>query len=152
MKRRLANGLLAGIIATVPMTVAMEVGRRSGLLRHQPPEQITDRLLAVAGTTNTPRDHREAIAGLVHLATGATLGAIFAALPRPKRLTARLGLGTAYGLAVYTFNYAGLAPRMRLMPPPSEDRPGRQLTTFASHLVFGTTLGCLLGPATENGG
>lgn len=146
--RTLAKGLLAGTAATVPMTMAMELGRRSGLFRRLPPEEITDQLLASAGTTTPTRRDRQKIAGLVHLATGATLGAIFTALPQPKRLTRRIGLNATYGLGIYTLNYVGLAPMVRLMPPPATDRPGRQLTTVAAHLVFGATLGCLLGPAT----
>jgi hypothetical protein len=43
--------LLAGIVAAVLMTAAMEFGRRSGLLGRRPPEEITDRLLASGGTT-----------------------------------------------------------------------------------------------------
>jgi hypothetical protein len=142
--RSLATGALAGIAATVPMTAAMELGRRSGLLRHQPPEQITDRLLAVGGTSKATRQQRQRVAGLVHVATGATLGAIFAALPQPKRLDHRVGLGVAYGIGVYVLSYAGLAPTLQLMPSPSQDRPGRQLTTLVAHLVYGATLGCLL--------
>ena len=141
----LPKGVLAGIVATVPMTAAMELGRRSGRLRRQPPEQITDRLLASAGKATATAEQRQSIAALVHVATGATLGGIFGALPQPNRLMHRIGLGTAYGLGVYTLNYAGLAPRLRLMPRPSQDRPGRQFTTLAAHLVFGATLGCLLG-------
>jgi hypothetical protein len=141
----LAKGILAGVVATVPMTVAMELGRRSGLLRRQAPEEITDRLLASAGATKATREQRRGVAGLVHLATGATLGAIFAALPQPHRLTHRIGLGAIYGLGVYTLNYVGLAPTARLMPPPSQDRLGRQVTTLAAHLVFGATLSSLLG-------
>ena len=140
-----AKGIGAGILATVPMTVAMELGRRGGLLRRLPPEEITDRLLASAGTTMAKREQRQSVAVFVHFATGATLGAIYAALPRPNRLTHRIGLGTTYGLGVYTLSYAGLAPKLHLMPPPSQDRPGRQGTTLAAHLVFGATLGWLRG-------
>lgn len=141
----LAKGTLAGIVATVPMTVAMGLGRRSGLLRRLPPEEITDRLLASAETTMPNREQRQSVAGLVHFATGATLGAIFAAAPQPNQFTHRIALGVTYGLGVYALNYVGLAPKLHLMPPPSQDRPGRQVTTLAAHLVFGATLGCLLG-------
>jgi hypothetical protein len=140
----LAKGMLAGILATVPMTVAMELGRRGGLLRRLPPEEITDQLLASAGTTVAKRQ-RQSVAVLVHVATGAALGAIYAVFPQPNRLTYRISLGATYGLGVYTLNYTGLAPKLRLMPPPSQDRPGRQVTTLSAHFVFGATLGWLLG-------
>jgi hypothetical protein len=50
MKPRVSP-LFAGIVAAVVMRATMEFGRRSGLLRRRPPEEITERLLASAGTT-----------------------------------------------------------------------------------------------------
>jgi hypothetical protein len=50
------SALLAGIVAAVLMTAAMEFGRRSGLLRRRQPEEITDWLLASAGTTKATRE------------------------------------------------------------------------------------------------
>jgi hypothetical protein len=48
--------LLAGIVAAVLMTAAMEFRRRSGSLRRRPPEDSTDWLLASAGTTKASRE------------------------------------------------------------------------------------------------
>jgi hypothetical protein len=45
--------------------------------------------------------------------------------------------------------YADLAPKLRLIPPPSQDCPGRQITTCAAHLVFGATPGWLLGLGSD---
>jgi hypothetical protein len=47
---------LAGIVTTVLMTAAMESGRRSGSRWRQPPEEITNRLLASGGTTKVTRE------------------------------------------------------------------------------------------------
>jgi hypothetical protein len=54
--RRELGAVLAGILTTVLVTAAVEFGRRSGLLRRQPPEGSTDRLLAVAGTAKATRE------------------------------------------------------------------------------------------------
>jgi len=43
---RLARGGLIGLLATIPMTLAMLAARRSRLLRTPPPQEITKRLLA----------------------------------------------------------------------------------------------------------
>jgi hypothetical protein len=51
-----ASALLAGIVAALLMAAAMEFGRRSGLLRRRPPGEITDWLLASAGTTKATRE------------------------------------------------------------------------------------------------
>ena len=53
---RNVEAVLAGIVATVVMTAAMEFGRRSGLLRRRLPEEITDQLPASAGTTKATRE------------------------------------------------------------------------------------------------
>jgi hypothetical protein len=53
---RNVEAVLAGIVVTVVMTAAMEFGRRSGLLRRRPPAEITDQLLASAGTTKATRE------------------------------------------------------------------------------------------------
>lgn len=144
--RRYVEGLLAGVGATVPMTVAMDLARRSGFVRRLPPEEITDRMLASTDATDATPGERETVAAMVHLATGAALGAVYAALPKPKRLAARLGVGAAYGVAVYTANYFGIAPALRLMPAPSEDRPQRQTTTLVAHVIFGVALALFLRP------
>jgi hypothetical protein len=54
--RRELGAVLAGILTTVLVIAAVEFGRQSGLLRLQPPEGSTDRLLAVAGTTTVARE------------------------------------------------------------------------------------------------
>jgi len=48
--------VLAGIATAVLMAAAMEFGRRSGLLRGRPLEEITDWLLASGGTAATARE------------------------------------------------------------------------------------------------
>ena len=54
--RRNVEAFLAGIVATVLMTAAMEFGRRSGLLRRRPPEEITNPLLASGGMAKATRE------------------------------------------------------------------------------------------------
>jgi Family of unknown function (DUF6789) len=143
--RRVAKGLVAGAIATVPMTVVMENERRRGSVRTPAPEEITGRLLASTGT-NATRTQRRGIAAVVHLATGAVIGALFAALPKPSRPLPRVALGASFGVSVYAINYFGVAPAARLMPAPAEDNPARQVATLVSHVVFGLTLAGLLRP------
>jgi hypothetical protein len=61
-------------------------------------------------------------------------------------------MGAAFGAGLYALNYAGLAPALGVLPPPTEDRPGRQPTMLAAHLVYGSTLGALLDRLTRIGG
>ena len=142
--------MVAGAVATVPMTVVMENARRRGLLKTPPPEEITDRALASTGTAASARQkQRRTIAAVVHLGTGVVLGALFALLPSPSRSFPRAVVGGTFGLWVYATNYFGAAPTARLMPAPAEDNPKRQVTTLVSHVVFGVTLAGLLRPRND---
>jgi len=151
ISRRLGRGAVGGVVATLPMSAVMEASRRAGFFRRQPPEQITDRLVGAATAGSGPgRPQRRALSIAGHFGVGAGLGAAYAMLPRPRRWGARFMLGAAFGLGVYTISYTGLLPALALMPPPAQDRSGRQLTMLGAHLVFGATLALLL-PAPEPG-
>jgi len=55
---RNVGAVVAGIVTTVLMTAAMESGRRNGLLRRRPPDEITDPPLASCGTTKATPEQR----------------------------------------------------------------------------------------------
>jgi NAD(P)-dependent dehydrogenase (short-subunit alcohol dehydrogenase family) len=138
---RVASGILAGLVATAAMSVAVEAGRRVGLVGEPPPRRITRRVLARLGA-RTPRGAAlDASALASHFAFGASLGAAYALLPAR---THSAGGGALFGACAWAVNYAGWLPKAELMPRPSRDRPGRPTTMLAAHLVFGGVLGALL--------
>jgi hypothetical protein len=53
--RRELGAVLAGILTTVLVTAAVEFGRRSALLRREPSEGSTDRLLATREQLANPQ-------------------------------------------------------------------------------------------------
>lgn len=123
------------------MTGVMALAKATGALGESPPRKITRRgLRAVLGETPegvTP------LAGLLHLVFGVTAGALYGAtLGRHHRRRPELW-GTGYGVAVWVVSYAGWAPALGLMPPPAQDRPGRQPANVVAHVVYGATLGRL---------
>lgn len=138
------RGALAGAAATAPMSAVMLAADRLGLMGKQPPELITDRALDAAGVQPEP-ESGDALATAAHFGFGATAGALFGMaresldLPLPP-----VAQGVGYGLLIYTVSYFGWIPAADVLPPPHRDRPGRQPSMLAAHVVYGAALGALL--------
>jgi hypothetical protein len=138
------RGGLAGAAATVPMSAVMLAAERLGLMGEHPPELITEQALDAAGI-QPERKSGEALATAAHFGFGAMAGALFGIaresmdLPLPA-----VAQGVGYGLLVYTVSYFGWLPAADVMPRPDHDRPGRQPSMLAAHVVYGAALGALL--------
>jgi hypothetical protein len=135
------RGAAHGVAATVVMSGWMLLARRLGLMSRLPPEKLTAILLRRLGVRpRTPLLEAATLAG--HFSYGAALGALFQSatdrLPGPAALK-----GALFGAAVWGVSYAGWVPALELMPPPHRDRPGRQASTLAAHLIYGAVLGGL---------
>jgi NAD(P)-dependent dehydrogenase (short-subunit alcohol dehydrogenase family) len=134
---RVVSGMVAGLLATVAMSVVVAGGRRLGLLGEPPPRRIVRRLLGRHGV-RMPRGAALNVSALAaHLGFGASLGGVYGLLP--PRTQSPLG-GWTYGALAWAVNYAGWLPKAGLMPSPSRDRLGRPTTMVAAHLVFGRVL------------
>jgi uncharacterized membrane protein YagU involved in acid resistance len=140
----LMRGGLAGIIATVVMSLVIFGGRAIGLLHTPPPRQITGK---VVRTARMDQDLPAEVSGPVfeatwlasHLGYGAACGALYALvrllLPAPA-----VAAGLAYGLVVWGLSYLHFMPTLGLYPRPQEDRPSRMTVMIAAHAVYGVTL------------
>lgn len=131
------RGAAAGLLATVPMTVAMVIAHRL-LPAHQryplPPRLITERWL--------DRDHSEpairAWTLLNHFGFGAVAGSLYSGLGLDKRHP--VITGPAFGVAVWAVSYLGWVPALRLMPPATRQPAERNAMMVAAHLVWGAAL------------
>lgn len=137
---------MAGLEATVPMTVLMEVGRK--LLPHSeqyplPPWEIVDEASRKVGVTPLIDNEEEAaIVGIAHFAYGATMGAAFETLIRPQiSRRSSMAAGAGWGLAVWAGSYLGLLPALRILTPATEHPARRNALMIAAHLVWGISLG-----------
>ena len=144
------NGLIAGALATLPMTIVILVSRRFGLFRTLPPEQIARNAADEVGLEEL--EHNPAFGPIwlvLHEAFGAGCGALYQASAAPL-LPPRITGGILYGLAVWAVNYLGIMPALGLFP--SIKRAGRRRTAvmIVAHLVYGATL-ALLSPARRRG-
>ena len=127
----------------------MLLSRRAGLMGKPPPQEITER--AATAVEGEPPAHETAVALATasHFAFGAGAGAVYGIVGAPRRLAFRIPWSVGYALAIWFVSYAGWAPALRLMPPPTEDDPGRQTTMVLAHVVYGSALAALAGGATS---
>jgi hypothetical protein len=153
--RSAGRGLLAGALATVPMSGVIALGWLTGLLRTPPPEEISAN--AVAGAVDEAADILEVPefavgpafdapaafqAGwmVAHLVYGALCGLLFVGLRAGVPAAPRRPLGIGFGLLVWLGNYLGLLPALKLYPRPEADSPGRVVVMIVAHVVFGLSL------------
>ena len=151
MNRELA-GTLAGFVATAPMTAAM-AGLHRALPPQQkdplPPRQIVENAAATVGVDLGPDEAtHENVTLAAHFAYGASVGALYGpiagitGLPRPVE-------GMLYGLAVWGGSYLGMLPGVGLYRSATNEAPARNGLMIAAHLVWGASLGLLVGTLSD---
>jgi uncharacterized membrane protein YagU involved in acid resistance len=143
---RLAKGALAGLIATVPMTVAMVVLQRllPKRLRYPlPPEQVTLRMIADKGAIGHLGDPERTIAtGILHFGIGTLGGASYSVaaklIPVPS-----LARGIGFGLLVWLTGYMGWLPALGILRPATKHPAQRNALMIAAHVVWGSVTALL---------
>lgn len=143
---RLAKGALAGLVATVPMTVAMVLLQRL-LPRHLryplPPEQVTLRMIADQGAISHLHGPQRTIAtGILHFGIGALGGACYSVAAKlvPAPSVAR---GIGFGLLVWLTGYMGWLPALGILRPATKHPAQRNALMIAAHVVWGSVTGLL---------
>ncbi|MDT7580307.1 MAG: hypothetical protein QOK35_1571 [Pseudonocardiales bacterium] len=119
------------------MTVVLEAGRRLSLFRTHAPVRIVRTVLTGSPEHRVPGELL--LTGLAHLAYGAACGSVLALATRRHQAVGRR-LGVGYGLLVWLTGYGLWVPAIGAVPLPHRDRPGRQLTLVAGHVVYGAVL------------
>jgi hypothetical protein len=137
------RGAFAGFVASFPMTAVMfavqPVLPRSSQIRPEP-RIITDKLLQRANLYQATDEHGRKFAALAsHFAYGAGCGAVCAAVAG-RRLESSPSIGLLSGLLIWTTSYAGWLPATKILPPPQQRLPGRNVLLLAAHSVWGLSL------------
>jgi uncharacterized membrane protein YagU involved in acid resistance len=148
VSNRLLTGAFAGLVATVPMTAAMTAMHRRLPAPQRyplPPRRVTMRAAGKAGV----REHldepaRKAATMVSHFGYGTAVGSLFGAIA-PRDPVRGVALGAGFGLLVWTVSYLGLLPALDLHPPATKEPAGRNGLMIGAHLVWGATLGALVG-------
>lgn len=137
-------GLVAGVVATGPMTVAMILWHRRLPRKDRyplPPREITMKLARAAGLADKMSvEARSAATLLAHFAygsaAGAMYGAISAAIPAPAALK-----GVGFGLFVWSGSYLGWLPGVGVLHMATDHPMRRNLLMVGVHVIWGATLG-----------
>jgi hypothetical protein len=136
------RGAVAGAAATVVMSAGMALHKAlTGTTLG--PRRVTEGLAERADAVPS-EPVLDAATAVNHLAFGAGAGAVYGPLRRslPRAVPASLS-GTVFGLAVWAASYAGWIPALRILPPPTQDRPDRAVGMHLHHWVYGAALGLL---------
>lgn len=140
-------GALAGLAATVPMSLAMKLMHEQ-LPGHEqyplPPRAVTMEVAEQAGV----REHldeggRQAATWASHFGYGAACGALYGALAA-GRDAPPLAAGVGFGLAVWAGSYLGWLPAAGILRPATEHPPRRTALMIAAHVVWGATTGLVV--------
>lgn len=142
------KGALAGLAATVPMTVAMKAMHQY-LPPHEqyplPPRLIMEKLTDDAGVSEYLNEQDEKqIALAAHFSYGAAMGTIYAPLAKRTSLPPVVS-GMLFGMAVWGGSYLGLLPAAGILRPATEHPPKRTALMITAHLIWGVSLGTIVG-------
>jgi len=142
--QNLVKGALAGLLATLPMTIFMRSAWRMLPRREKyplPPRLITRRLTKETGV-DEKLDANELtwLTLTLHFLFGAATGSLYGVLePRvPLNETVK---GSLMGLAVWSGSYLGWLPAFHILPPATQHPWRRNVLMIAAHLVWGIALG-----------
>ncbi len=153
----LLAGALSGLIASVPMGLAMMglnrvlPGRNRPGERALPPKQITGKAADQAGVEALmrPGPRWEPTTWLAHLGYGAATASLYPLvaqkLPLPAVLT-----GIFYALGVWAGSYLGWLPVTGILPPATEQSRRRNAVMVSSHMLWGALIGLLAKSLTDS--
>jgi uncharacterized membrane protein YagU involved in acid resistance len=138
------SGGIAGLVATLPMSIAM-LALRKWLPHYQrydlPPSQITKRATRKLGFGNhMDETHQSALSVLAHFGYGTATGTLFAPVSRLMPRSPVVS-GILYGLLVWATSYLGLLPALGLLSPATEHPARRNVLMIVSHVIWGAFLG-----------
>jgi uncharacterized membrane protein YagU involved in acid resistance len=145
--RDVVTGGLAGLAATVPMTVVMR-GLHALLPAYEryplPPQQITSKAADAVGLeTEAHGLEWELKTHAAHYAYGAGCGAAYA-LAAPHLPGTPAVKGAVFGIGVWTVSYLGWLPAAGILPPATREPAGRNVVMLLAHVVWGAAAATLL--------
>jgi uncharacterized membrane protein YagU involved in acid resistance len=138
------KGSISGVIAAVPMTLAMNRMHRELPLEDQeplPPRQITEELAERAKVDHhLGEDGMRTAAYVNHFGYGAAAGAAYGLVARGTPM-APLVSGTLFAIAVWAVSYFGWLPAMKILPPAHEHSARGNAIMVLAHLIWGSVMG-----------
>ena len=106
---------VGGLAAGLAMSLAMDLGRRAGVLHKTLAEDAEDWLDRVANTRHyIGQSGTRAMEQANHMAAAAAFGIGYSLLRERVPALSAWGVGTLYGAGLYVINIAGIAPLIGL--------------------------------------
>jgi uncharacterized membrane protein YagU involved in acid resistance len=143
MKHRIQQSLLAGLVATVAMTMVTLVAPLMGFPPMNPPQML-------AGMMGFPL----AIGWVMHFMIGVIFALAYTFLFRDRVAIAnRIVKGIAFGLAVFVFALIMMVALSALMGPMAEPQGSLLLLLVGGamgHMIYGLVVGLLARSATAS--
>jgi uncharacterized membrane protein YagU involved in acid resistance len=141
----LITGALAGLFATIPMTLAMKA-MHTRLPEHEqyplPPRLIVESAAEQLEVEDDLQESDEyALTLISHFGYGAATGALYKAALELAEIEPNAVNGVAYGLGVWTMSYLGVLPAAGILTPATEHPARRNALMIAAHVIWGATLG-----------
>ena len=147
LSQKIIKGAIAGLVATIPMTIFMRTAWRMLPRREKyplPPRLITRKLTREAGVdSELDADQLTWLTLTLHFLFGAGVGSLYAAFEERVPLDEN-AKGSLMGLAVWSGSYLGWIPAMGILPPATEHPWRRNLLMIVAHLIWGVALGILM--------
>lgn len=136
-------GLIAGVVATGPMTIATALWHRQLPVSERyplPPREITMKVAREVGLSkHMDSEMRSAATLIAHFGYGGAAGAIYGALddliPAPT-----LVKGMTAGFILWAASYLGWLPGVGILKPATNHPARRNILMIAAHLVWGTAV------------
>lgn len=139
----LGKSALAGMIATLPMTLFMLfVQRFLPKWQHYdlPPEKITDELAERANVKkHLDKPKRVGVALTAHFGYGAAMGVLYPFFAKIASLPLILR-GIIFGLGVWAASYLGLLPALQMKAPATHLPLQRNVLMIVAHVIWGAAL------------
>jgi uncharacterized membrane protein YagU involved in acid resistance len=128
--------LLAGLIGTALMTIAMELlwRRLPADQRYPlPPRELIERTMPGPISRAAGEGTRRGMTLAAHFGFGAAAALLFSSMFRSRSPM----LGAGYGVAVWASSYLGWIPALGILRPATGHPPNRNALMIAVHLVWG---------------
>ena len=132
---------ICGVVATGPMTAAMDCWHRRLPTREKyplPPSEITGVVLEKAGVPANSAE-TSAAALISHFAYGGAAGGLYGVIP-DRKLCSPFTSGLALGIFVWSLSYLGLLPVLHILRPAMEHPMRRNGLMLGAHLIWGVCL------------
>lgn len=144
LSQKLIQGAVAGLLATIPMTIFMLMTWKRLPEREKyplPPRLITrNAVKQVESLQRLGSRNLTALTLLLHFLYGALTGSLYGTLERQIPLHQSVK-GSLYGVSVWSASYLGWIPAFGILSPATKHPWRRNLLMIAAHLVWGTSLG-----------